>query len=125
MTPISAAQVKELHKELITGIGGSSGIRDENLLESALASPFHTFGGKDLYPTITAKIARIAYGIVSNHPFVDGNKRIGTHLMAVLLDLYNINVCFTKDEIVEIGLSLANGKMNDSQLNDLIIAKAS
>jgi len=88
-----------------------------------LAGALQTFGGIDLYPTTTAKIARIAYGIIRNHPFVDGNKRTGVHVMMVLLKLNNINVEFTNDEVVKIGLELATGEISDSRLNDIIITK--
>jgi len=123
MILINTEQVKELHEEIIDNTSGSHGIRDEGLLDAALASARQSFGGDDLYPTVTAKIARIAYGIIRNHPFVDGNKRIGTHVMMVLLKMNNINVNFTDNEIVEIGLGIATGKMNDSQLNDIILIK--
>jgi death on curing protein len=123
MILINAEQAKELHKELIDNTSGSHGVRDEGLLEAALASACQSFGGEDLYPTTTAKIARIAYGIIRNHPFVDGNKRTGTHVMMVLLKINNINVNFTDNEIVEIGLGIATGKMNDNQLNDIILTK--
>jgi death-on-curing protein len=123
MIPISAEQVKKLHKEIINNTGGSYGVRDDGLLEAALAGALQTFGGIDLYPTTTAKIARITYGIIRNHPFVDGNKRTGVHVMMVLLKLNNINVNFTNDEVVKIGLELATGEMNDSMLNDIIITK--
>jgi len=77
MTVLNKEQVKNLHRVLIDQTGGADGIRDEGLLESALFSPFQTFEGKELYSSTAAKIARIAYSLVNNHPFVDGNKRIG------------------------------------------------
>jgi death-on-curing protein len=70
-----------------------------------------------------AKIARIAYGIVCNHPFMDGNKRIGVYLMMVLLELNHIDVDFTNADIVRIGLELANGKMSNELLLKLILAR--
>jgi len=78
MMQINTEQVKKLHKEIIDNTSGSYGVRDEGLLEAALASAYQSFGGEDLYPSVTAKIARIAFGIIRNHPFIDGNKRIGT-----------------------------------------------
>jgi len=99
------------------------GVRDENLLESALAAPFHTFDGEDLYPSTTAKIARITHGLVRNHPFVDGNKRIGTYVMMILLKLNGINANFTDDDIVDIGMNLANGQMSVAKLHDLIMRR--
>jgi death-on-curing protein len=91
------------------------------LLESALAAPFHTFDGVELYPSAASKIARIAYGLVCNHPFLDGNKRIGAYVMLVLLELNYIETDFTDDDIVRIGLQLANGNMSDGQLLELIL----
>jgi death-on-curing protein len=120
MIPINAEQVKKLHNDIIDSTSGSYGVRDENVLEAALAGALQTFDGKDLYPSTTAKIARITYGIIRNHPFVDGNKRTGVHIMMVLLKLNNINVKFSKDDVVNIGLELAAGKMDDSRLDALI-----
>jgi len=123
MIALNKKQVKKLHKELIDNTGGLHGTRDENLLESALAAPFHTFDGEDLYPSTTAKIARITHGLVRNHPFVDGNKRIGTYVMMILLKLNGINANFTDDDIVDIGMNLANGQMNTAKLHDVIMKR--
>ena len=73
-------QVIKLHSSLITKTGGMDGLRDKNLLDSALKSPFQTFGGKELYPDIYDKAAQLCYSLIENHPFADGNKRIGVHL---------------------------------------------
>jgi len=121
MIALSKEQVKRLHKQLLNSTGGADGIRDEGLLESALASPFHTFDGIELYPSVIAKIARIAYGLIRNHPFVDGNKRVGTYVMLVLLELNHIEVKFSDDDVVRVGLEMASGKMNDVQLLELIL----
>ena len=124
MITLSKEQVKRLHKMQLAATGGLDGIRDEGLLDSALASAFQTFGGVELFPSTTAKIARTAYGLVSNHPFVDGNKRIGTYVMLVLLELNNINVDFTDDDVIRIGLGLADGSITDEQLLDLILERS-
>ena len=79
MKLLNKEQVKYLHKKLIDSMGGLDGLLDEGLLDSALSSPFLTFDSKELYPSMVAKIARIAYSLVCNHPFVDGNKRIGIY----------------------------------------------
>jgi len=121
MIVLSAEQIKGLHIKMTDATGGSPGIRDESMLDSALGAAFQTFGGVELFPSVVAKIARIAYGLVSNHPFVDGNKRIGTFVMLVLLELNKIDAVFTDDDIIQIGLELADGKMNDKQLHDFII----
>ena len=81
-----------LHEQLIRETGGSQGIRDEGLLESALSVPFQEFGGVSAYPTIEHKAARLGYGLAKNHAFIDGNKRIGAHAMLIFLGLNHIEV---------------------------------
>ena len=81
MIRLSKEQVILLHQRLIETTGGSSGIRDEGMLESALSNPFQSFGDVELYPSIQAKAAQLCFGIVKNHPMIDGNKRLGTHVM--------------------------------------------
>jgi len=124
MIMLSKEQIKRLHKKQLEATGGLDGIRDEALLESALSSAFQTFGGAELFPSTVAKIARIAFGLVSNHPFVDGNKRIGTYVMLVLLEVNNIMIDFSDDDIIRIGLELASGNMTDENLRDLILEKS-
>ena len=121
MITLSQEQMKRLHKKMVDATGGLDGIRDEAMLDSALSVAFQTFDGIELYPSTAAKIARIAYGLVCNHPFIDGNKRIGTYVMMVLLDLNQIETDFSDDDVIRIGLELANGSMNDKQLLDLIV----
>lgn len=79
MRVLSKRQILLLHSALISESGGSDGIRDDGLLDSALNTPFQTFAGQDLYPTVLEKAARLGFGLIRNHPFIDGNKRIGTH----------------------------------------------
>ena len=121
MITVTNEQIMRLHKKLLDATGGLDGLRDEAMLDSALSVAFQTFGGVELYPSTVAKIARIAYGLVCNHPFVDGNKRIGTYVMAVLLELNHIEANFTDDDIIRIGLELADGRMSDKQLLDIIL----
>jgi death-on-curing protein len=106
---------------MIEATGGLEGLRDEAALDSALTMAFMTFDDVELYPSTAAKIARITYGIVSNHPFVDGNKRTGTYVMLSLLALNQIEAEFSDNDLIHIGLELANGKMSDKQLLDLIL----
>ena len=87
MKKLSKKQILMLHTQLIQQTGGSDGVRDYNLLDSALENPFQSFGGEELYPTIQAKAARLGYGLIKNHCMIDGNKRIGTHAMLVFLAL--------------------------------------
>lgn len=121
MIILNKEQIVRLHKKMIDRTGGLDGIRDEGLLDSALSSPFHTFDSEELYPSTAAKIARLSYSLVCNHPFIDGNKRIGTYVMLILLNLNHITVGFTDEDIIRIGLELAKGNMTDIQLLDLIV----
>ena len=123
MITLSVEQVKRMHTKLIQTTGGPDGTRSEALLESALNSAFQTFDSMELYPSTIAKIARIAYSFVCNHPFVDGNKRIGVYVMLVLLELNRIETEFSDDDIILIGLELANGSMDYERLLDLVLER--
>ena len=107
MIILSKKQVLALHSDLIREFGGTEGIRDEGLLESALAAPFQTFGGKPVYPSLQAKAARLGFGLVSNHPFVDGNKRTGAHVMLVFLALNGVELRYEQQELIDVFLSVA------------------
>ena len=109
-------QVLRMHEELIATAGGSSGIRDESLLEAALAAPFVSFGGVDLYPTLEQKAARLGYGLIKNHAMIDGNKRIGAHTMLVFLAWNGIRLLYTQEELYTIILDVAAGKSSQDNL---------
>ena len=109
MKTISKRQVLMLHEHLIEETGGSPGLRDEGLLQSALAAPFQGFGDKDAFPSLQQKAARLAFGLVKNHPFVDGNKRIGAHIMLVFLSLNGIELEYKQSELSDLFLSVADG----------------
>ena len=109
MRTLSKKQVLALHSDLIREFGGTEGIRDEGLLESALAAPFQTFDGEPAYPSLQAKAARLGFGLVSNHPFVDGNKRTGAHVMLVFLALNGVELCYGQEDLISIFLSVASG----------------
>lgn len=121
MITLDKDQIERLHKRLIDVTGGLDGIRDEGMLDSALSAPFQTFDTVELYSSVTSKIAQITYGLICNHPFVDGNKRIGTYVMLVLLELNNLDADFSDEDIVYIGLELATGRMTNQQLLQLIM----
>ena len=123
MITLTKEQIKRLHNQMIAATGGTYGLRDENVLDSALNAAFQGFEGAEFYPTIVSKIARLAYGIIANHPFVDGNKRIGTYIMLVLLELNHIEADFADSDIVRIGLDIAGGKMDAPQLLSLILER--
>lgn len=93
MITLTKEQVLMLHRRLVEVTGGSPGIRDERMLESALYNPFQSFGGEELYPSIQAKAAQLCYGLVKNHAMTDGNKRLGTHVMLVFLALNGYELC--------------------------------
>lgn len=96
MKRLSKEQILMLHSQLIHQTGGTEGVRDFNLLESAIETPFQVFGGEELYPTIQAKGARLGYGLIKNHCMLDGNKRIGTHAMLVFFALNGIELRYTQ-----------------------------
>ena len=110
MKKLSVRQVMLLHTQLCEETGGAQGIRDEGLLESALSAPFQSFDGVDVYPSLQQKAARLAFGLVKNHPFVDGNKRIGAHAMLVFLALNGIELAYEQQELSGLILSVAAGE---------------
>ena len=116
MKKLSKKQVLMLHTQLIQQTGGSDGVRDYNLLDSALENPFQSFGGEELYPTIQAKAARLGYGLIKNHCMIDGNKRIGTHAMLVFLALNGIELKYMQKELYETILDVAAGKIEYEDL---------
>ena len=105
-----------LQQIVIESSGGSAGVRDFGLLDSAIESAYQTFSGEELYPTKEEKGARLGYNLVSNHAFVDGNKRIGLLVMLSFLAINGINLKYSDEELVCVGLSLADGKMTYEQL---------
>ena len=105
-----------LHKQLIDRYGGLSGIRDEGLLDSALNAPFQGFGEVDFYPSIPEKAVRLCFGLVKNHPFYDGNKRIGAMVLTVALDLNHYSLRAAKGELSRIILQLAANEISDTDL---------
>lgn len=107
MIKLTKEQVLMLHSQLIKETGGSDGTRDIGLLESALESPFQFYDGKELYPSIQAKAARLCYGLVKNHAMVDGNKRIGAHTMLVFLAINGYELSYTQKELSDLILNVA------------------
>ena len=122
MIRLSKTQILLLHEQLIAETGGSSGLRDEGMLDSALNAPFQTFGEEDVYPSLQQKAARLCFGLVKNHPFLDGNKRIGAHVMLVFLALNWIELQHTQTELSDVILQLAAGTIQSSDLLNWILA---
>ena len=116
MKRLSKEQILLLHSQLIRQTGGSDGVRDYALLESAIEAPFQSFGGDELYPTIQAKAARLGYCLIKNHCMIDGNKRIGTHVMLVFLALNGIELSYTQKELYEVILQVASGELEYEDL---------
>lgn len=122
MIRLSKSQILLIHDQLISETGGSSGLRDEGMLDSALNAPFQTFGGEDVYPSLQKKAARLCFDLVKNHPFVDGNKRIGAHAMLVFLALNGIELQHTQSELSDVILQLAAGEIEATDLLRWILA---
>ena len=112
MKILSKEQILNMHKVLIKKFGGVVGIRDEKFLDSAIYAPFQTFGGNELYPTIIEKATRLGFGLIKNHPFIDGNKRIGTHSMLTFLAINNFIVECSEEDLIEIIIRVADGSFD-------------
>ena len=116
MIRFSEEKVLLLHQLIIAETGGSSELRDIGILDSALEGIFQTFGRKELYPTKAEEGGRLGYTLISNHAFVDGNKRIGMYVMLTFLEVNGIHMDRTNEDVVEAGLGVASGKMDYDKL---------
>ncbi len=113
---LSLAEVLAIHKDQITRYGGASGIRDIDLLKSALGMPPATYGGEFLHTDIFEMAAGYLFHLVKNHPFVDGNKRVGAVAALVFLDLNGFDFHASEDDFAEMVLAVARGEINKSQV---------
>lgn len=111
MILLNCNEIRSAHTRLIQKTGGLDGVRDIGLLESAVLSTYSSFSDTELYPTIEEKAARLAFSIISNHAFIDGNKRIGLLVMLMTLQLSHIKLIYTQDELVKLGLGIADGSI--------------
>ena len=118
---ISTAGVMAIHELITEKSGGSPNIREKGLLESALAAPFQSFAGIELYPTLLEKGAMLGYSLVSNHAFVDGNKRIGMYVLLTFLETNGIKLRPTNAEVARVGLAVAAGEMKYEELLEWIL----
>ena len=121
MIIISKEQIIAIHDMLIDDTGGSHGIRDMGLLESALEAPFQSFDRCEFFPTLSEKAARLAYGLVKNHAFIDGNKRIGAHTMLLFLSINGIHLNYSQEELSSIFLDIAAGTKGYEELFSWVI----
>ena len=108
---IDISEVVGIHRILITQFGGSSGIRDWSALESALQRPFQTFDNRDLYPSDVEKAAAVTESLLRNHPFIDGNKRVGYAVLRLFLASKGFKLTANKEEKYDFIISVASGLM--------------
>ena len=108
MITLTVSEILRLHQKLLDATGGLSGTRDLGLLESAVYSANQVFGEEEAYPTVEQRAARLAYAITQNHPFADGNKRIGMLVMLMTLRLNHVQIQYTQAEVIQLGLSVAD-----------------
>ena len=120
MIKLSQEKVLALHKLMTAETGGDPNVRDFGLLSSALESAFATFDGEELYPSIEEKGARLGYALISNHAFVDGNKRIGIFVLLVFLEVNGIVIRPSNEDVARVGLSVASGEMKYRELLEWI-----
>lgn len=117
---ISAEDVLLIHSRVIEGSGGLDGLRDRDGLEAAVSAPMQTFDGKELYPTDLEKIARLGFGLASNHAFVDGNKRIGAMMTQLLLKWNGYDLALRSGELADMFIAIADGTAKEKDLLDWI-----
>lgn len=120
MIKLSQEKIMLLHKLITEETGGDPNIRDIGLLNSAIESAFATFDGEELYPTKEEKGARLGYALISNHAFVDGNKRIGMYVLLTFLETNGIKIRPTNEEVARVGLAIAAGTMKYQDLLEWI-----
>jgi len=120
MTVLTVSEVMQLHEKLIAKTGGLGGVRDMGLLESAVLNCSQTFGGEELYPDVTDKAAQMAFGICKNHPFSDGNKRTAILSMLMMLRVNGVILRYTQKELIDLGLGIADGRIDDKGILDWI-----
>lgn len=121
MIKFSKEKILLLHKLIAEETGGSIGVRDEALLESALEGAFAGFGDREFYPSKEEKGARLGYALISNHAFVDGNKRIGMYVMLTFLEVNGVRLECTNEEVASTGLAVADGTMGYEDLLEWVI----
>lgn len=120
MILLTIDEIIHLHKKLVERIDGQGEIRDRGLLESAVFSCIQTFDGEEIYTTTIEKAARLAFAITKNHPFSDGNKRIAILTMLMTLKLNGEQIRYTQEELIALGLGIADSSIDYSCILDWI-----
>lgn len=121
MIKFNNEKVLLLQQLIIQETGGSLGVRDVNLLNSAIESCYQTFDKKELYPTKEEKCAKLCFSLISNHAFLDGNKRIGILVMLCFAEINQIPLTYTQNELIRLGLSVAQGLFRYEDILNWII----
>lgn len=116
MKKFSKEEIILIHHMLVEQYGGDNNIRDHQLLDLSINSPYQTFGGEDLYDGIVKKAVHLCYSLVMNYPFVDGNKRIGAHCLVILLDANNYPLDYNQDELIDIIMGIASSNLTENDL---------
>ena len=120
MITLTKEQIIMLHEAIYERYGGSCGVLNEGMLDSALQAPFQTFDGEELFPDTKDKILRLAYGLIKNHSFRDGNKRIGALVLLVLLELNGWHVDATNEEFADIIMGIAASEKDEEDLKQWV-----
>ena len=121
MIKLTREVILAIHEKQLSKYGGQPGFIDQNLFESQCFAPYQTFGGEDLYPDLYDKAVRYLFGFATNQVFCDGNKRIGVATMMLFLKINNVKIQVTNDELIQIGLDVANNLLDEKQVKDFLI----
>lgn len=122
MIKLDVENVVLLHDIVLKQTGGLKGVRDINMLDCSLQNVYQTFDDQELYPTIEEKGARMCYALITNHPFVDGNKRIGILVMLSFFELNGVNLKYSDDDLIKIGVHVADGTMDYQTLLKWVVS---
>ena len=120
MITLTKDQIIMLHNAIYERYGGALGVLNEGMLDSAVQAPFQTFGGEELLPDTKDKIIRLAYGLIKNHSFIDGNKRIGALVLLTLLELNGYHVHATNEDFIDIIMGIAASEKDDTDLKNWV-----
>lgn len=121
MNKLTLHQILMMHERIIQKTGGSQGIRDEGLLEAALAAPFASFSGQEIYKSLEEKVARLGYGIIKNHAMIDGNKRLAVHCMEMFLLINQVRLSYDLEAAEKIVLDVATNQASEHDLYEWVI----